>query len=93
MSQTNEVIQFIRDNGSITTMDAFGLGITRLASRVHEIRAFGIPVEKQMVEVQNRKGETCRVARYTIPPKVVFHGELRMVRGNTNEVSEGMDRL
>lgn len=67
MSQATDVIEFIRDNGSITTMQAFGLGITRLASRVHELRAFGINVEKEMVPVQNRKGETCRVARYTIP--------------------------
>jgi hypothetical protein len=48
-------------------MQAFGLGITRLASRVHDIRAFGIIVEKEMVTVKNRKGEDCRVARYSIP--------------------------
>lgn len=67
MSQAKEVIDFIRQNGSITTMQAFGLGITRLASRVHDIRAYGINVEKEMVTVKNRKGEDCRVARYTIP--------------------------
>jgi hypothetical protein len=67
MSQAKEVIDFIRQNGSITTMQAFGLGITRLASRVHDIRAFGIIVEKEMVTVKNRKGEDCRVARYSIP--------------------------
>jgi hypothetical protein len=67
MSQAKEVIDFIRQNGSITTMQAFGLGITRLASRVHDIRAFGINVEKEMVTVKNRKGEDCRVARYSIP--------------------------
>ena len=67
MSQTTDVIEFIRDNGSITTMDAFGLGITRLASRVHELRRFGVPVEKEMITVKNRKGEPCRVAKYTIP--------------------------
>lgn len=67
MSQATDVIEFIRDNGSITTMDAFGLGITRLASRVHELRRFGVPVEKEMVTVKNRKGEPCRVAKYTIP--------------------------
>lgn len=67
MSQATDVIEFIRDNGSITTLQAFSLGITRLASRVHELRSFGINVEKEMVNVKNRKGETCRVARYTIP--------------------------
>lgn len=67
MSQATDVIEFIRDHGSITTMDAFGLGITRLASRVHDLRRFGITVNREMVNVTNRKGETCRVARYTIP--------------------------
>lgn len=67
MSQATDIIEFIRDNGSITTMQAFGLGITRLASRVHDLRSFGINVEREMVEVLNRKVETCRVARYTIP--------------------------
>lgn len=67
MSQATEIIEYIRDNGSITTMDAFGMGITRLASRVHEMRTFGIDVHKEMVTVKNRKGEDCRVARYTIP--------------------------
>lgn len=67
MSQATDVIEFIRDHGSITTLQAFGIGVTRLASRVYDIRAVGIPVEKEMVSVQNRKGETCRVAKYTIP--------------------------
>ena len=67
MSQATEIIEYIRDNGSITTMQAFGLGITRLASRVHDLRSFGINVEKEMVSVQNRNGKTCKVARYTIP--------------------------
>ena len=67
MRQATDVIEYIRDHGSITTMQAFGIGITRLASRIHDIKSVGIHVEKDMVEVQNRKGETCRVARYTIP--------------------------
>ena len=67
MSQATDIIEYIRDHGSITTMQAFGIGITRLASRVHDLRRFGIPVDREMVEVLNRKGETCRVARYTIP--------------------------
>lgn len=67
MSQAAEVIDYIKKHGSITTMQAFGLGITRLASRVHDIRQFGITVNREMVHVLNRRGETCCVARYTIP--------------------------
>ena len=67
MSQAREIIEYVKNHGSITTMEAFGLGITRLASRVHDIKSFGITVNKEMVTVRNRKGEDCRVARYTIP--------------------------
>lgn len=67
MSQAMRVIEYIRSNGSITTLDAFGLGITRLASRVHDLRCAGVTVNREMVEVLNRHGEKCRVARYTLP--------------------------
>jgi hypothetical protein len=67
MSQATEVIEYIKAHGSITTMQAFGLGITRLASRVYELRKRGIELDKEMVTVNNRKGEPCRVARYTMP--------------------------
>jgi hypothetical protein len=66
MSQATEVIEYIKAHGSITTMQAFGLGITRLASRVYELRKRGIELDKEMVTVNNRKGEPCRVARYTM---------------------------
>lgn len=68
MSQTTEVITFIKEHGSITTKQAMDfLGVYRLASRISEIKKVGIPVEKEMVTVLNRHGEPCRVARYTIP--------------------------
>ena len=65
-SQEVEIIEHIRDNGSITTMEAFEKGITRLASRVYDMRAHGVNVVSEMVTVKNRKGEDCRVARYFI---------------------------
>ena len=68
MSQATDVIEYIRDNGSITIKQATDdLGVYRLSARIFDIRAIGIEVQKEMVEVLNRKGETCRVARYTIP--------------------------
>ena len=66
-TQVAEIIEHIRENGSITTMEAFEKGITRLASRVYDMKAHGINVVGEMVTVKNRKGEDCRVARYFIP--------------------------
>ena len=68
MSQATDVIEYIRDNGSITTKQAMeDLGCYRLSGRIYDIKSWGIEVEKEMVTVQNRKGQDCRVARYTIP--------------------------
>jgi hypothetical protein len=68
VSQATDIIEYIRDHGSITTKQAMeDLGCYRLSGRIYDIKSFGIPVEREMVEVLNRKGETCRVARYTIP--------------------------
>jgi len=68
MNQATEIIEYIRDHGSITPKQAVEeLGCYRLSARIYDIRSFGINVQKDMIEVKNRKGETCRVARYTIP--------------------------
>ena len=68
MSHATEVIDYIREHGSITTKQAMeDLGCYRLSARIYDIRAIGIDVQKEMVTVQNRHGQNCRVARYTIP--------------------------
>ena len=68
MSQATDVIEYIRDNGSITTKQAMeDLGCYRLSGRIYDIKAIGIEVEKEMITVQNRNGKDCRVAKYTIP--------------------------
>ena len=64
--QEKDIIDFINAHGSITTLQAFGIGVARLASRMFDLRAKGVPVKSEMVCVENRKGEKCRVARYWI---------------------------
>lgn len=68
MSQAADVIEYIRDNGSITTKQAMeDLGCYRLSGRIYDIKSRGIDVKSEMITVQNRNGKNCRVARYTIP--------------------------
>lgn len=62
--QEKDVIDFMQKNGSITTLQAFGIGVARLASRVFDLRTKGVPIKREMISVENRKGEKCRVARY-----------------------------
>ena len=68
MSQTTDIIDFVRENGSITTKQAMDeIGCYRLSARIDEMKKSGIPVERDMITVMNRHGKPCRVARYTIP--------------------------
>ena len=67
MSQTTDVIEFIREHGSITQRQASRIGCDRLSARIHEMRKFGINIQQEMVSVKKSNGKKTRIARYTIP--------------------------
>ena len=65
-TQAQRIIGYIENHGSITQLEALkDLGVFRLASRISELRKNGYKIESQMVKVENRYGETCRVKRYS----------------------------
>ena len=66
MTQVQKVIDFMQKHDGITTMDAYGMGITRLASRIHEIRRMGIEIDSKTETAKNRDGETVHFSRYRI---------------------------
>ena len=66
MTQVQQIINFMQEHGSITTMQAFEMGITRLAAVVFELRRNGIDVVTDTVESVNRYGEKVHFARYWI---------------------------
>ena len=64
-SQSDIVVRHMNTHGSITTIEAFEkYGITRLAARIHDIQAEGIPIERKMEHGKNRYGEKVRYMRY-----------------------------
>lgn len=68
MTQNQRIVQYMRDFGSITPMEAFEkLGITKLATRIGEIARGGQAVTRRMVTEKNRYGETIRFMRYSLP--------------------------
>ena len=68
MTQKELVLQYIQDFGSITPMEAFGdLGITKLATRISEMRKEGMEFKIDMVKGKNRYGKPMRYARYSFP--------------------------
>lgn len=67
MTQTEEVYNYLRKNGSITQLEALReLGIMRLASRISEMNKAGISVKREMVEVRARNGRKAHVAKYSL---------------------------
>ena len=65
MTQCQRILQYIDDNGSISTMEAFNdLGVARLASRIHDLRKMGIGIEAETHYGKNRYGEQIHYAVY-----------------------------
>lgn len=85
MSQYDLIIRFIYDHGSITPMDAFGMGITKLATRVSEMQKKGISFIKSWVETKNRYGKPCRYRKYQLENTEI----LEKIREIAKRVSEG----
>lgn len=65
-TQKSEVIGYIRRFGSITPMEAFyDLGITKLATRISDLRADGWTFKIERIEHKTRLGKTTFYCRYS----------------------------
>lgn len=65
MTQHQLILAHIDTYGSITPMEAFGeYGITKLATRISELRRRGIEISGEMLDATNRYGEPVRFMRY-----------------------------
>lgn len=68
MNQGERVIEYIKRFGSITPMEAFmDLGITKLATRISELRKEGMEFKKEYMKSKNRFGEPVHYMRYSFP--------------------------
>ena len=66
MTQCEAVLKYLEEFGSITTYDSFiQLGVTRLASRIVDLRREGYSFKKDWVTKKNRYGKTISFLRYT----------------------------
>ena len=67
-TQGERIIRYIEENGSITPIEAFTyLGITKLATRVSEMKKDGVVFCQEMVTSKNRYGEDVHYMRYSLP--------------------------
>lgn len=66
-AQTERVLEHLRQYGSLSAVEALEVyGCRRLAARIWELRNRGLTILTSLREVENRYGEPCRVAVYTL---------------------------
>ena len=67
MTQHDRILNYMKEFGSITTLDAFrDLGITKLTTRISELRRDGVQIIGTHVVVENRFGDKCHIHRYSL---------------------------
>lgn len=67
MTQREEILQYLKEHESITPMDAWNkLFITKLSTRVSEMRKDGIRFKIEYIKDKNIYGRTVRYARYSL---------------------------
>ena len=65
MTQCQEIIEYLDQNGSITPAEAFvELNIYRLAARISDLRRQGYKIETEIMSARNWKGKLVHFARY-----------------------------
>ena len=65
MTQCERVLKYMDDFGTISTMQAFSdLGVTRLASRIHDLKQMGYEIESETCYSKNRYGENTHYSVY-----------------------------
>ena len=65
MTQCERVLKYMGDFGSISTIQVFSdLGITRLASRIHDLKRMGYQIDSETHHSVNRYGESTHFSVY-----------------------------
>lgn len=70
MNKTTAVLKHLRDNGSITSMDAIErYGATRLSAIIFNLRRRGYDIETVTMAMTDRYGHAVNYAKYVLHEK------------------------
>lgn len=76
-TQCEQVMEYMERFGSITTMQAYeDLGVTRLASRINDLRNQGIDIEGTTRTGKNRFGKKVSFKEYRLKEETCKQGTL-----------------
>lgn len=78
MTQEEKILSYLKEGNTLTSMTAFNyLGITKLATRVSDLRKKGHPIHNHMIKVPTRYEQPVKVAKYYYgEPKEPVQGSL-----------------
>ena len=72
MNQCEMILKFLEENGSITTFESYTeLGITRLPSRIWDLKQMGYEFEEEWISKKNRYGKTISFKKYTLKKELL----------------------
>ena len=57
MTQAEQIHEYMKKHGSITTLDAFRIGITRLSARIWDLKRQGVEIETKRESYKARDGK------------------------------------
>lgn len=67
MNQCELIAKFLKDFGSITTFESYlNFGITRLPSRIWDLKQKGFEFEEEWVTTKNRYGKSISFKKYIL---------------------------
>lgn len=67
MTQTERILNHLRECGSITPLDALKeYGCMRLGARIYDLKRAGYQIESRIESRKNRNGERVTYARYSL---------------------------
>ena len=67
MTQTTQILEYLRLYGALTPFEAFlELGVTKLSTRIGELEREGWAFKREWVEHKSRTGRTVRYLKYSL---------------------------
>lgn len=78
MNQQERIIKYLKRFNTITPFQAFAdLGITKLATRISEMKRKGYVFNQELITTKNRYGETCQFMQYSLVSEPIKESEVK----------------
>ncbi len=82
MTQEERVLDYMKQFGYITSLDAFSdLGITRLSAKIFNLKKQGYEIIDEQMKAKNRFGETTYFKKYMLAEEKLIQDNEKHIPG------------